>query len=113
MKGQAGHPLEHTLKEFEVKLSRRNLLSLLHKLDWEDSERTLQKHLYPSGILLTVIAEGDDEHYGDNEAGTMHDETERFIEEYTDTQRQTQEQDESNEAVRYVAGLLERWEPKI
>jgi len=75
-----GHPLEQTVEAVEIRLSRRNLLALLHKLDWENSERTIQKHLYPSEILLTVVAEDDDEHYGDREAGSMHEETERFIE---------------------------------
>lgn len=67
--------------EIDLTLSRRNLLSLLHKVDWEGSARTIQKHL--DGILLNVIVEDDAEHYGDNAAGIMHDETERFIEERT------------------------------
>lgn len=67
--------------EIEVTLSRRNLLALLHKLDWEGSERTIQK-LADDGMILTVVAEDNDEHYGDGEAGVMHDETERFIESY-------------------------------
>jgi hypothetical protein len=67
--------------EIEVTLSRRNLLALLHKLDWEGSERTIQK-LADDGMILTVVAEDNGEHYGDGAAGTMHDETERFIESY-------------------------------
>lgn len=67
--------------EIKVTLSRRNLLALLHKLDWEGSERTIQK-LTDDGTTLTVIAENNDEHYGDSVAGTMHDETEQFIESY-------------------------------
>ena len=66
--------------EIEVTLSRRNLLALLHKLDWEDSERTIAKS--QDGILVTLVVEEDDEHYGDGEFGIMHPETERFIGSY-------------------------------
>jgi hypothetical protein len=66
--------------ETEVTLSRRNLLSLLHKLDWEGSARTIEK--LQDGVVLTVVAEDDNEHYGDGDTGVMHEETERFIESY-------------------------------
>lgn len=69
--------------EVEITLSRRNILALLHKLDWDDSERTIQK--FADGIILTVVAEDDNGHYGDGVAGVMHAETERFIEECTTT----------------------------
>jgi hypothetical protein len=46
-------------------------------LDWEESARTVAK--LQDGVVLTVVAENDDEHYGDGDAGVMHDETERFI----------------------------------
>jgi hypothetical protein len=74
-----GHPQEPVIGEVEITLSRRNLLALLHKLDWEGSARTIQK-MVGGGVVLTVVAEDDDEHYGDDGAGVMHDETERFIE---------------------------------
>jgi hypothetical protein len=113
-----GHPMnfsgmEGTIKEVEVTLSRRNLLSLLHKLDWEDSERTLQKHLYPSEILLTVMAEDDEEHYGDREAGVMHEKTERFIEQQAEVRREPRERVESEEALAYASGILESWPPSF
>lgn len=73
--------LKRTAAEIEVTLSRRNILALLHKLDWEGSERTIQKRA-DDGMILTVVAEDNDEHYGDDAAGVMHDETERFIESY-------------------------------
>jgi hypothetical protein len=66
--------------EIEVTLSRRNLLALLHKLDWEDSAHTICKR--QDGILLTVMATDNEEHYGDGEFGIMHPETERFIGSY-------------------------------
>lgn len=66
--------------EIEIGLSRRNLLALLHKLEWEGSARTIQKTI--NGIILTVVAEDNNEHYGDEEAGIMHDETESFIGSY-------------------------------
>ena len=66
------------VEKIEVTLSRRNLLALLHKLDWKGSARTIQK--YQDGLVLSIVAEDDYEHYGDGEAGVMHDETEQFIE---------------------------------
>jgi hypothetical protein len=77
--GNGSRHVEQPFGEVEVTLSRRNLLSLLHKLDWDGSARTIQK--FADGIVLTVVAEDDDEHYGEYAAGVMHDETERFIEE--------------------------------
>ena len=65
--------------EVVVRLSRRNLKALLHKLDWEESERTLQRQEEPGGPILTVIAEDDPEHYGDRTPGPMHPETEAAI----------------------------------
>jgi hypothetical protein len=61
----------------EVKLSRRNLLSLLHKLEMEDSAFTIIK--YTDDGMVTLIAEPDEVHYGDRIPGTMHWETERFV----------------------------------
>ena len=59
----------------EVKLSRRNLLSLLHKLEMPGSHRTIIK---PGNIL--VMAECDEAHYAGREApGPMIPETEAFV----------------------------------
>ena len=61
-----------------VILSRRNLLSLLHKLDMPGSQRTL----IGPGRCVVVMAEDDDEHYKDRGVvgpGKMHPETEEFI----------------------------------
>lgn len=77
--GHEGRHVSEPYGKIDLTLSRRNVLSLLHKVDWDGSERTIQKYL--DGILLNVIVEGDAEHY-DDAAGVMHDETERFIESY-------------------------------
>lgn len=61
-------------------LSRRNLLSLLHKLDMEGSQRTLIQY-DKQGRTLWVVAEDDDEHYAGRRPGEMHPETEAFVRE--------------------------------
>lgn len=65
----------------QVKLSRRNLLSLLHKLDMPGSARTLVKTM-TNGHVLYVEAEEDAGHYGDAKPGPMHPATEQFIKEH-------------------------------
>lgn len=76
-----------------VTLSRRNLLALLHKVDQPWSAKALQNNdTYVGGesrpdVLLTLIVEDDDEHYGKRTEkygaasgpGEMHPETEAFI----------------------------------
>ena len=59
-----------------VKLSRRNLLTLLHKLEMENSACTIIK---PGGTVVTV--ELDEVHYADRAEGPgpMHPETEQFV----------------------------------
>jgi hypothetical protein len=59
-----------------VVLSRRNILSLLHKLEMEGSAQTIVK---PGGIAITV--EPDEVHYADRAdgPGPMHHETEQFV----------------------------------
>lgn len=77
--------LYETPSGIEVTLSRRNILALLHKLDWEGSERTIEKVCSGHGgerMILTLVAEEDDEHYGDDEPGVMHTATESFIQSY-------------------------------
>lgn len=63
----------------DVILSRRNLLSLLHKLDMPGSARTLFRDV--DGLRLVVRAETDEEHYAEREPGAVHPETEKFVKE--------------------------------
>lgn len=62
-----------------VVLSRRNLLSLLHKVDLPAgaSNRTLVKET-EEGVIV-VQAEPDEAHYGDKAPGRMEESTEAFI----------------------------------
>lgn len=72
-----------------VTLSRRNLLTLLHKLDMPESKRTFVNNdcwvageQAPAGELLLVLrCEDDPEHYAKREAGPgpMHPDTEVFV----------------------------------
>jgi hypothetical protein len=55
----------------EVTLSKRNLQTLLLKLDVPGSERTLVRTV-DSGMNLRVTAEHDDVHYRDREPGPVH-----------------------------------------
>ena len=61
-----------------IYLSRRNLLTLLNKLDREGSARTIIKNdtvhpRYPATIgPIAVIAVEDGEYYTDREAGAVH-----------------------------------------
>ena len=59
-----------------IVLSRRNLLTLLHKLEKPGSARTLVK---PDGTIVSV--ETDEEHYGNRPyaPGPATDDTEMFI----------------------------------
>jgi hypothetical protein len=61
----------------KVVLSRRNLLSLLHKLSVSDSEATLVKHI--GRDTLIVQAEHDESHYAGETPGQMRSDTEAFI----------------------------------
>lgn len=69
-----------------VRLSRRNVLSLLSKLEQPGSARMLvQRGVFVDGVLqegliLVVGVEPDDVHYADREPpGAMSPETEAFI----------------------------------
>lgn len=87
------HDIEEMAAAIEVRLSKRNLLSLLSKLDMEDSARTLEttevwvndKLARPTQFVLRVISEDDTEHYhretrpARGMAGMMHPDTERAI----------------------------------
>jgi len=61
---------------FEVTLSRRNLLSLLHKLEMRGSACTIIK----SGGIV-VHCQSDEECYAGREPGPMHPDTEEFVRE--------------------------------
>ncbi len=60
-----------------ITLSRRNLLTLLHKLEVTGSARTI---IIPTGIRVTAIP--DEEHYGDRLPGPVYPDTEDFIIDY-------------------------------
>lgn len=72
-------------KEAKVKLSRTNLMTLIHKLDGVaegkfDSVRTLTRTT-ENDWLLHVIAEEDKDHYGSRERGIMDGPTEKALRE--------------------------------
>jgi hypothetical protein len=70
-----------------VTLSRRNLLTLLHKLDMRGSARTLTNgdcylNFVPTDLLTLVLrAEDDDAHYGERREppGPLHPASEGFV----------------------------------
>lgn len=74
-----------------VTLSRRNLLALLHKLDWPPSARTIiNQDCYRDDepvddVLLVLRAEDNAEHYRrrPHPPGVMHPYTEASIDEHT------------------------------
>jgi hypothetical protein len=90
------------VRRVEVTLSRRNLLTLLHKLDmagsrrqienndcWEDGVQTpWYPHEQDSSVLarttLVLRCEDDDEHYAKRPVGPgpMHPLTEAFVQQY-------------------------------
>lgn len=65
-----------------VTLSRRNLLTLLHKLDMPDSHRTIRR-LTDDNLAVWVTAEDDAEHYGTvRTPGPVHPSSEAFVAEH-------------------------------
>lgn len=84
--------LEIARNQVLVVLSRRNLLSLIHKLDMPGSARTLVgaddviDGDPAAARVLVVRAEDDDEHYEARiaEPGAMHPDTEEFVEDADD-----------------------------
>ena len=64
-----------------VTLSRRNLLTLLSKLDQRDSRRMITRRC-EDGTQLYVRVEPDEEHYTEREPGPMSPESETFIATY-------------------------------
>lgn len=75
-----------------VTLSKRNLLSLLTKLDMQGSHRTIFTLDNPHAVLV-VTAETDEQHYGDREypPGEMHPQTEADIAVSTMLEQETAE----------------------
>lgn len=61
----------------QVVLSKRNLLTLLHKLDVPTSKREIVKQT--GGVFISVRAEDDNTHYKDATPGKMSTDTEAFI----------------------------------
>ena len=57
-----------------IRLSRRNLLTLLHKLQMPGSACTIIK---PGGT--PIVAQSDEVHYAGRQPGPAHPETEAFI----------------------------------
>ncbi len=57
-------------QHIEIVLSKRNLLTLLSKLEWPDSAKTIT-----DGDIY-VRAESDEIHYKDRDPGPMHPRTE-------------------------------------
>jgi hypothetical protein len=74
----------------QVKLSRRNLLSLLHKLELPGSHRTIIKQVDAHGPKcaglseIAVVAVSDEECYAGRDPGPMLPATEVFVAELTE-----------------------------
>lgn len=58
-------------RRITITLSRRNLRTLLLKLERPDSARTLVRTT-DEGYILVIHAEDDDEHYQDRKPGPVH-----------------------------------------
>ena len=67
---------------YKLVLSRRNLLTLLAKLDEPYSHRTLYKMMDGPGSYFIVTAEEDSDHYIGRSAGPMSPLTEATLKEY-------------------------------
>lgn len=70
--------LEDKGNEVVLRLSRRNLVVLLDKVERDGSVRTLTRPS-PGGRTFTIIAERDEDHYGDRTPGPVHPATEEAI----------------------------------
>ena len=62
-----------------ITLSRRNLLSLLAKLDGHPTPSAATLERVDGDAFVSVKAEEDDVHYGERRPGEMHRETEAAI----------------------------------
>ena len=78
---------EGHMETVELVLSKRNLLTLLHKVDDPDSANIVyNRDTYVNGvqnldvpIILAIRAEPDEIHYKDRPAGQMDPDAEEFI----------------------------------
>lgn len=70
--------LNQLTKVANVKLSRSNLKALLHKLDVDNSARTIIR-VTENDWFLAVTAEEDENHYEDRKRGLMNEDTEKAI----------------------------------
>lgn len=73
--------VEWTDHDFTVTLSRRNLLTLLAKLDGhpKNSGSAISQYVYESDETVLVNAEEDDVHYRGRVPGSVHPDTEMYI----------------------------------
>jgi len=71
--------LEVAGRQVYVTLSRRNLMTLLTKLEHPESARTIYRDFPDIGCTLVLKAEPDDIHYRNRTPGPMADWTEREI----------------------------------
>ena len=60
-----------------IRLSKSNVLALLHKVDNPNSAKTLVKDVGDTTLIVSV--EDDDQHYANDIRGEMSPETEAFI----------------------------------
>jgi hypothetical protein len=60
-----------------IALSKRNLLTLLHKLEFPGSKRTIIKPTSTGDVVVSVVT--DEEAYRNRAPGPMHPDTEDFI----------------------------------
>lgn len=74
----------YTNKGIRVTLSRRNLLTLLLKLDEPESKRTLWRRGSITEPHLTVVAESDEEHYQGREPGEISPRTQAALDQVCD-----------------------------
>lgn len=65
----------------EVSVSRRNLLTLLYKLDKDPTSRCTLEITGDAGFL-SVKAEKDEVHYKDREPGRMHPDIETYMRQF-------------------------------
>lgn len=71
--------LERNVSDVVIVLSRRNLLTLLAKLDEHPKGSLKQIVKVGHNEYITVKAEEDESHYSDRQPGRMHPETEAAI----------------------------------
>lgn len=89
-----GRGFDPQTRQAKVTLSKRNLLTLLHKLEMPGSARRIENNVvYVDGelndeIMLVLCCEDDETHYADPDrlggpAGRMHPESEAYVRSHT------------------------------